>query len=88
MSLIGPRPEQKIFVDQFDETIPYYRYRHHVKPGISGLAQVRQGYAANAEETAVKLEYDLFYIKHLSLGLDILIFIKTLCTIFTGFGAR
>ena len=88
MSLIGPRPEQKIFVDQFDETVPYYRYRHHVKPGISGLAQVRQGYAANAEETAVKLEYDLFYIKHLSLGLDILIFIKTLCTIFTGFGAR
>lgn len=88
MSLIGPRPEQKIFVDQFDKEIPYYRYRHHVKPGISGLAQVRQGYAANTKETTVKLEYDLFYIKHLSLGLDIFIFIKTLCTIFTGFGAR
>lgn len=88
MSLIGPRPEQKIFVDQFNKEIPYYRYRHYVKPGISGLAQVKQGYAANTKETAVKLEYDLFYIKHLSLGLDILIFIKTLRTIFTGFGAR
>ena len=59
-----------------------------VRPGISGWAQVTQGYAANADETRVKLEYDLYYIKHFSFWLDVLIVLKTIRTMLTGFGAR
>ena len=88
MSLIGPRPEQKVFVDQFEEQIPFYNYRHIVRPGISGWAQVMQGYAADAEETQVKVEHDFYYIKNFSLWLDILIAFKTIKTMLTGFGAR
>lgn len=88
MSLIGPRPEQRAFVDKFNEEIPFYIYRHVVRPGISGWAQVEQGYAASTEDTHLKLEYDLYYIKHFSLWLDILIVLKTLRVIMTGWGAR
>lgn len=88
MSLIGPRPEQKAFVEQFEQSIPFYNYRHIVKPGLSGWAQVTQGYAGNADETQIKLEHDFYYIKHFSLSLDILIIFKTIKTILTGFGAR
>lgn len=88
MSLIGPRPEQKIFVDRFIQEIPFYDYRHIVKPGISGWAQVTQGYAADTEQTQIKIEHDFYYIKHFSFSLDILIFFKTLKTMLTGFGAR
>ena len=88
MSLIGPRPEQKVFVDDFEDKIPFYNYRHIVKPGISGWAQVMHGYAANADETQVKVEYDFYYIKHFSFTLDVLIFFKTIKTMLTGFGAR
>jgi len=88
MSLIGPRPEQMSFVERFNESIPFYRYRHIVKPGISGWAQVMQGYASDEDETKIKLEYDFFYIKNFSLTLDLLIVIKTIQTMLTGFGAR
>lgn len=88
MSLIGPRPEQLDFVERFNETIPFYRYRHIVKPGISGWAQVMQGYASDEDETKVKLEHDFFYIKNFSLTLDLLIVIKTIQTMLTGFGAK
>ena len=88
MSLIGPRPEQKAFVDKFEEQIPFYNYRHIVKPGISGWAQVVHGYAADVDDMRIKLEYDLYYIKNFSLWLDILIIFKTLKTMVTGFGAR
>lgn len=88
MSLIGPRPEQLDFVKQFNETIPFYRYRHIVRPGISGWAQVMHGYASDEDETKVKLEHDFFYIKNFSLTLDLLIVIKTIQTMMTGFGAR
>ena len=88
MSLIGPRPEQLDFVKQFNETIPFYRYRHIVKPGISGWAQVMHGYASDEDETKIKLEHDFFYIKNFSLTLDLLIVIKTIQTMVTGFGAR
>lgn len=88
MSLIGPRPEQLDFVKRFNETIPFYRYRHIVKPGISGWAQVMHGYASDEDETKVKLEHDFFYIKNFSLTLDLLIVIKTIQTMITGFGAR
>lgn len=88
MSLIGPRPEQIPFAQQFAEEIPLYPYRHLVKPGITGWAQVMQGYAANGEETRLKLAHDLYYVKHLSFWLDGLIVVKTVRTILTGFGAR
>ncbi len=88
MSLIGPRPEQPSFVSQFDEEIPFYAYRHKVKPGITGWAQVVQGYADDTDSTREKLSYDLFYIKHLSLSLDINIVLRTLYTMCTGFGAK
>lgn len=88
MSLIGPRPEQRIFVDQFESEIPFYAYRHVVKPGITGWAQVVHGYAADVDDTRVKIEHDFYYIKHFSLWLDLLIIFKTIRTIVTGFGAR
>lgn len=88
MSLIGPRPEQLDFVAKFNESVPFYRYRHIVKPGISGWAQVMHGYASDEDETKIKLEHDFFYIKNFSLTLDLLIVIKTIQTMVTGFGAR
>lgn len=88
MSLIGPRPEQRAFVDQFEEEIPFYIYRHVVKPGITGWAQVEHGYASDADDTRIKLQHDFYYIKNFSLWLDILIVFKTIKTICTGFGAK
>ncbi len=88
MSLIGPRPEQKAFVDAFEHSIPFYNYRHIVKPGISGWAQVMHGYAADEDATRIKVEHDFYYIKHFSFSLDVLIFFKTIKTMLTGFGAR
>lgn len=88
MSLIGPRPEQVPFAQEFSQRIPYYMCRHLVKPGITGWAQVNQGYAAGVQETRLKLEYDLYYVKYLSLWLDGLIVAKTIKTIMTGFGSR
>ena len=88
MSLIGPRPEQTAFVAQFAQDIPSYPYRHLVRPGLTGWAQVQQGYAASAQETAVKLSYDLYYVTHYSLAMDLLILAKTLRTVLTGQGAR
>ena len=88
MSLIGPRPEQKAFVENFEHSIPFYNYRHIVKPGISGWAQVMQGYTADNDTTQIKVEYDFYYIKHFSFSLDVLIFFKTIKTMLTGFGAR
>lgn len=88
MSLIGPRPEQVGFAEEFEEEIPFYSYRHLVSPGITGWAQVVQGYAAGVEETREKLSYDLYYIKYMCFWLDLLIVIKTLKTILTGFGSK
>lgn len=88
MSLIGPRPEQVPFVRQFDREIPFYSWRHRVKPGITGWAQIQQGYASGVEETTTKLEYDLYYVKHLSPWLDLAIAVKTVWTMLTGWGAR
>jgi lipopolysaccharide/colanic/teichoic acid biosynthesis glycosyltransferase len=88
MSLIGPRPEQYTFVSEFAISIPSYPYRHLVRPGITGWAQVMQGYASSKAETAVKLSYDLYYVSHYSLALDLLIMVKTIKTIFSGKGAR
>lgn len=88
MSLIGPRPEQRVFVNQFRDDIAFYDYRHVVKPGITGWAQVMQGYASDAESTRLKVQYDFYYIKHLSFWLDMLIAMKTVRILLTGWGAR
>jgi len=88
MSLIGPRPEQPEFVATFNEEIPFYSYRHKVRPGITGWAQNKDGYADDLESTRRKLEYDLYYVKNISLSLDILIVYATIKTILTGFGSR
>jgi lipopolysaccharide/colanic/teichoic acid biosynthesis glycosyltransferase len=88
MSLIGPRPEQTAFVRDFAATIPSYPYRHLVRPGLTGWAQVQQGYADSADATRIKLSYDLYYVAHYSLALDLWIAAKTVKTVCTGFGAR
>ena len=88
MSLIGPRPEQVGLVNHFSEEMELYDHRHLVRPGITGWAQVRQGYADDRESTRRKLEYDLYYVKHQSVIVDLLIIYLTLKTLLTGFGAR
>lgn len=88
MSLIGPRPEQEDFVSYFNEEIPFYSYRHKVRPGITGWAQIKDGYAAGLPATKKKLEFDLYYVKNLSFSLDLLIAYATLKTILMGSGSR
>ena len=88
MSWIGPRPEAQDLSPWFVSEIPFYRYRHVVKPGISGWAQVNQGYVAEIEEVNRKLQYDFYYIKYFSPWLDVLILLKTIKTMLTGWGAR
>ena len=88
MSLIGPRPEQVSFVESFEKEIPRYANRHVVRPGITGLAQVEQGYVDDESGTRTKLIYDLHYIDHLSFKIDMEIVGKTIYTMVTGFGAR
>lgn len=88
MSFIGPRPESLDLSVWYEKDVPFFSYRHVVRPGLSGWAQVNQGYAAEVDGMIVKLQYDFYYIKNFSLWLDILIVIKTIRTIFTGFGSR
>ncbi|MFQ1857059.1 exopolysaccharide biosynthesis polyprenyl glycosylphosphotransferase [Aeromonas veronii] len=86
MSLVGPRPERKVFIKELEAVIPYYRFRHAVKPGITGLAQVKYPYGASIEDAVWKHKYDIFYIKHQSLMLDIKILILTVKTVLFGMG--
>lgn len=88
MSLIGPRPEQRSMIERSERSIPFYSYRHIVKPGMTGWAQVMQGYTVTSDEYQLKTQYDFYYIKHFSFTLDMLIVIKTAQILFTGFGAR
>ena len=87
MSLVGPRPERPEFVSDLTRTIPFYGQRHVAKPGLTGWAQVRYTYGASLEDAIVKLQYDLFYIKHLSLWLDISIILRTIKIVLLGRGA-
>lgn len=81
MSLVGPRPEQPEFVQEFNQTIPLYQFRHIVKPGITGLAQITRGYTSDAEGTKEKLWFDLNYISRRSLGLDMKILFQTFISV-------
>lgn len=86
MSLVGPRAERPELVTEFQRQIPFYRARLLVKPGLTGWAQINYGYVASVTETAVKLEYDLYYIKHRTLMMDIQIVLRTLGTVVRGAG--
>jgi lipopolysaccharide/colanic/teichoic acid biosynthesis glycosyltransferase len=88
MSWIGPRPEAKILSAWYKNEIPYYLYRHVVKPGISGWAQVNQGHVASIDDVHLKLQLDFYYIKYFSPWLDFLILLRTLKTVVTGFGSK
>jgi exopolysaccharide biosynthesis polyprenyl glycosylphosphotransferase len=81
MSVIGPRPERKVFVEQLSEKIPFYETRHVIKPGLTGWAQVKTKYGITDEDHLRKLQYDLYYIKNRSVFLDIRILVKTLSTV-------
>jgi len=86
MSFIGPRPERPYFVGMLRDEIPYYDLRHYVKPGITGWAQVMYPYGASMEDAYKKMQYDLYYVKHMSLWTDILILFKTLMVVLVGRG--
>lgn len=88
MSWIGPRPEAEVLSSWYTGELPFYRYRHVVKPGISGWAQVNQGHVADVEQVHRKLQYDFYYIKYFSPWLDVLIFFRTIKTVLNGFGAK
>jgi sugar transferase (PEP-CTERM system associated) len=88
MSLVGPRPERPEFVEVLDKEVPYYFVRHTVKPGMTGWAQVNYRYGASVEDTKNKLEYDLYYVKNMSLFLDFKILLRTLGVVLIGDGAR
>jgi sugar transferase (PEP-CTERM system associated) len=88
MSMVGPRPERPVFVQDLRALIPYYDLRHAVRPGISGWAQTQFGYGASTEDSHVKLQYDLYYVKYLSIQLDVRILLETVRVILRGEGAR
>ena len=88
MSWIGPRPEAVALAQMYERNIPYYAFRHSVKPGITGWAAIRQGNVAEVDAATTKLCYDFFYIKNLSPSLDALIAAKTVWTMLTGFGSK
>jgi lipopolysaccharide/colanic/teichoic acid biosynthesis glycosyltransferase len=88
MSVVGPRPEWDLLSVEYVRELPVYAYRHLVRPGITGWAQVRGGYASDLAETRTKVGYDLFYIKNLSFALDVQILVRTVWTLLSGSGAR
>lgn len=88
MSLVGPRPERPFFVDKLIKDIPFYAVRHSVKPGVTGWAQVRYHYGASVEDTAEKLQYDLYYVKNHTLFLDLVVLVDTVGVVLTGKGAQ
>jgi lipopolysaccharide/colanic/teichoic acid biosynthesis glycosyltransferase len=88
MSWIGPRPEALKLSAWYEGQIPFYRYRHIVRPGITGWAQVSQGHVTSLSDADLKLQYDFFYVKNFSLWLDILVLLKTVRVVLTGSGAK
>lgn len=88
MSWIGPRPEAAVLSQWYEREIPFYRYRHIVRPGVSGWAQVNQGHVTDIGDITTKLSYDFFYISRFTFWIDMLILARTVKTLFTGFGSR
>lgn len=88
MSLIGPRPEAISLSEWYSREIPYYHYRHIIKPGLTGWAQINQGHVTSVSEIREKLNLDFYYVKNYSLWLDILIILRTIVIMFSGHGAR
>ena len=88
MSLVGPRPERPYFVDKLTQEIPYYAVRHSVKPGVTGWAQVRFHYGASVEDSAEKLQYDLYYVKNHTLFLDLVVLFETIGVVLMAKGAQ
>ena len=88
MSLVGPRPERPVFVQDLRKIIPYYDLRHTIRPGITGWAQVKFRYGASADDAHMKLQYDLYYVKRLSVALDMRILAQTVRVILLGEGAQ
>jgi lipopolysaccharide/colanic/teichoic acid biosynthesis glycosyltransferase len=88
MSMVGPRPERPYFVEQLARTVPFYRQRSYVKPGLTGWAQVNFRYGASVEDAREKLAYDLYYVKNHTLILDTIILISTVRVVLFREGAR
>ncbi|WP_298470621.1 sugar transferase [uncultured Erythrobacter sp.] len=88
MSLIGPRPEANALAEWYEDNLAFYSYRNIVKPGLTGWAQVNQGHVATLDDIDIKLQYDFYYIKYFSFWLDVLIVMRTIHTIATGFGSK
>jgi lipopolysaccharide/colanic/teichoic acid biosynthesis glycosyltransferase len=81
MSMVGPRPERQVFIDDLMRQVPYYDQRHIVKPGVTGWAQIKYPYGNTVEDAQNKLQYDLFYIKYRSLPFDLSILVQTIRTV-------
>ena len=88
MSFVGPRPERPEFVDMLSTHIPFYGVRNAIRPGITGWAQIRYRYGNSVEDAKEKLQYDLYYVKNMSLGLDLVIMFQTIKTVLLGRGAN
>jgi lipopolysaccharide/colanic/teichoic acid biosynthesis glycosyltransferase len=88
MSLVGPRPERPEFVERLSREIPHYNLRHTIRPGVTGWAQIRFKYGSSVEDAKEKLRYDLFYVKNMSPGLDLLVLFETVKVILLGRGAQ
>ena len=87
MNLVGPRPERPHFVRQLSEVIPFYHLRHAVKPGVTGWAQINYRYGNSVDDTVEKLQYDLFYIKNMSVLLDAYVIFDTIKTVLVRKGS-
>ncbi len=88
LSIVGPRPERPVFVEEYERTIPFYGSRHLIRPGVTGWAQVNYGYADDEADAVEKLTYDLYYVKNSGVWLDLQILGMSIWTVLSGFGAR
>jgi len=88
MSFVGPRPERPVFVEKLKKTIPYYNKRFSVKPGVTGWAQIKYPYGASEEDALQKLKYDLYYVKNMSIVMDLIVIFHTAKTVLLGKGSR
>ena len=86
MSLVGPRPERRYYIEQIVKRAPYYYLLHNVRPGITSLGMVKYGYAGDVDQMIERLEYDMLYYENMSLALDLTILIYTVKTVVTGKG--